>query len=145
MSEAQANHAPRIVVVDDDYELLKLIAMLLRRIGAQSRTFFDGRAALDHLKEEVPDLIILDLMLPDVDGVEILRQIRAQSQFDTVPVLILSAKADPDSIRSGLDNGADGYVTKPYIANSLIDRVRLLLTTGRHRSSSGYPTLPDDR
>ena len=144
MSEAQANHAPKIVVVDDDYELLKLIAMLLRRIGAQSRTFFDGRAALDHLKEEVPDLIILDLMLPDVDGFEILRQIRAQRQFDAVPVLILSAKADPDSIRTGLDNGADGYVTKPYIANSLIDRVRLLLTTGRQQPPSGAASLPND-
>ncbi len=137
MSEAQASHAPRIVVVDDDYELLKLIAMLLRRIGAQSRTFFDGQAALEHLKTEIPDLIILDLMLPDMDGFDVLRQIRGQSQFNAVPILILSAKADPDTIRSGLENGADGYVTKPYIANSLIDRVRLLLTTGRQRPTSG--------
>jgi DNA-binding response OmpR family regulator len=137
VSEAQASPAPRIVVVDDDYELLKLIAMLLRRIGAQSRTFFDGKAALEHLKTEIPDLIILDLMLPDMDGFEVLRQIRGQSKFNAVPILILSAKADPNSIRTGLENGADGYVTKPYIANSLIDRVRLLLTTGRQRPTSG--------
>jgi len=134
--------APRVVVVDDDLELLKLIAMLLRRIGAESQTFMDGREALSYLANEIPDLIILDMMLPDLDGLEVLRQIRAQAQLDRVPVLILSARADPSTIRKGLDGGADSYVTKPYIANSLIDRVRLLLSTGRHsrpRPESSQP------
>lgn len=136
--------APKIFVVDDDLELLKLIAMLLRRIGAESQTFMDGREALAYLKNEIPDLIILDLMLPDIDGLEVLRQIRSQNQFDKVPVLILSARADPMTIRKGLDGGADSYVTKPYIANSLIDRVRLLLSTGRHsRSRSESPQPPE--
>ncbi len=137
MSEAPPNQVPKIVIVDDDHELLKLMAMLLRRIGAESRTFFDGRTAMQHLAREMPDLIILDLMLPDISGLDMLRQIRAQAHFDHVPVLILSAKADPDTIREGLENGADGYVTKPYIANSLIDRVRLLLRTGRQ-----FPPIP---
>lgn len=142
MSENQTG--PDIVVIDDDYELLKLIAMLLRRIGAGSKVFYDGRGALEYLKSHTPDMIILDLMLPDIDGFEILRQIRAQSQFDQVPVLILSAKADPISIRRGLDNGADSYVTKPYIANSLIDRVRLLLSEGRqyHTKQSEKTSRP---
>lgn len=131
MSEAPGNPVPKIVIVDDDHELLTLMTMLLRRIGAESRTFFDGRAAMQHLTKEMPDLIILDLMLPDISGIDLLGQIRAQRRFDQVPVLILSAKADPGSIREGLANGADGYVTKPYIANSLIDRVRLLLRSGR--------------
>ncbi len=123
---------PRILVVDDDHELLKLVTMLLRRIGAEAIPVTDGRAALEALESAPPpDLIILDLMLPDMDGFEVLRRIRAQERFDRTPVLILSAKADPNSIRYGLDNGADGYVTKPYIANSLIDRVRLLLSVGR--------------
>jgi DNA-binding response OmpR family regulator len=128
---SESKQAPIIVAIDDDPELLTLIAMLLRRIGAEAKTFYDSRAALQYLKNETPDLIILDLMLPDVDGFEILRQVRAHKRFDAVPILILSAKADPSSIRRGLDNGADGYVTKPYIANSLIDRVRLLLSAGR--------------
>jgi len=144
VTDFYANHAPRIVVIDDDHELLKLIALLLRRIGAESRTFFDGREALNYLQNDIPDLIVLDLMLPDVDGFEILHQLRSQSAFDEVPIIILSAKADPSSIRRGLDDGADGYVTKPYVANSLIDRVRLLLNTGRQPKPNSDEDAPPD-
>jgi DNA-binding response OmpR family regulator len=133
---------PNIVVIDDDLELLKLITMLLRRIGAQSQTFFDGGGALNYLEDNVPGLVILDLMLPDMDGFEILKWIRADQRFTTVPVLILSAKADPVTIRRGLDTGADGYVTKPYIANSLIDRVRLLLNGKRQPRAETPPAPP---
>ena len=129
MSEAAAN--PKIVVIDDDHEILKLITMLLRRIGAESKAFIGGQEALDYLKTETPDLIVLDLMMPEVTGFDVLRQVREQSRFDQVPILILSAKADAGSIREGLEKGADGYVTKPYIANTLIDRVRLLLESDR--------------
>jgi two-component system alkaline phosphatase synthesis response regulator PhoP len=132
VSEAPDNSVPKILVVDDDHEILKLIAMLLRRIGAEAWTFPDGQSALQRLDQTVPDLIILDLMLPDVDGLQILQQVRAQDQFRHVPVLILSAKADPDTIRKGLDLGADGYITKPYIANTLIDKVRLMLQSERY-------------
>jgi DNA-binding response OmpR family regulator len=144
VNECQSGHAPRIVVIDDDLELLKLIALLLRRIGAESRTFFDGREALNYLQHDIPDLIVLDLMLPEVDGFEILRQLRSESAFDEVPIIILSAKADPSSIRRGLDQGADGYVTKPYVANSLIDRVRLLLNTGRQNKPNADENAPPD-
>ena len=135
--------APNILVVDDDLELLKLIAMLLRRIGAESHTFYNGQEALQYLQTETPDVVVLDLMLPGIDGYEILQQIRADRRMDDVPVLILSAKADPNSIRRGLELGADGYVTKPYIANSLIDRVRLLLNVGRqarHETEDEFPS-----
>ena len=139
VSEAPDNSVPKILVVDDDHEILKLIAMLLRRIGAEAWTFPDGQSALQRLSQTVPDLIILDLMLPDVDGLEILQQVRAQEQFRHVPVLILSAKADPDTIRKGLDLGADGYITKPYIANTLIDKVRLMLQSERHGRPRAEP------
>lgn len=131
MSDAQSQSVPNILVVDDDLELLKLISMLLRRIGAQSHTFYDSREALRFLAKETPDLIILDLMMPDIDGMEMLRRIREHDRFAPIPIVILSAKADPDTIREGLNSGADAYVTKPYIANSLVDRVRLLLENGR--------------
>jgi DNA-binding response OmpR family regulator len=144
VSEAPEHTVPKIVVVDDDHEILNLIAMLLRRIGAEAWTFYDGQAALKHLSSQTPDLIILDLMLPDVDGLQILRQLRDREEFDRVPVLILSAKADPDTIRDGLDLGADGYITKPYIANTLIDKVRLMLLSERHaRPRSGPPSSSD--
>lgn len=145
MSEAPNNAGPKIVVVDDDQEILKLIAMLLRRIGAEALTFSDGRAVLSYLATETPDLIVLDLMLPDINGLEILGRLRSQKQFDPVPVLILSAKADPDTIREGLDQGADGYVTKPYIANSLIDKVRLLLQSERRNRPRSQPPTSSGR
>jgi DNA-binding response OmpR family regulator len=128
---SEAPEVPKILVVDDDPEILKLITLLLRRIDADSTSFHEGQDALHYLAEETPDLIILDLMMPGVDGFEILREVRSQDRFDRVPVLILSAKADAGSIREGLERGADGYVTKPYIANTLIDRVRLLLDSER--------------
>jgi DNA-binding response OmpR family regulator len=139
VSEAPDNSNPKILVVDDDHEILTLIAMLLRRIGAEAWTFPDGQSALQHLSQAVPDLIVLDLMLPDVDGLKILEQVRTQERFHQVPVLILSAKADPDTIRKGLDLGADGYITKPYIANTLIDKVRLMLQSERQGNSHVEP------
>jgi DNA-binding response OmpR family regulator len=139
VSKPLAHIEPKIAVIDDDHELLTLITMLLRRIGADSKSFADGQTALDYLETETPDLIILDLMLPDIDGFEILQKIRAEARFNKIPVLILSARADPSSIRRGLENGADGYVTKPYIANSLIDRVRLLLNIGRQSGAELRP------
>ena len=125
----------RVVVIDDDPDILNLVSVLLQRVGAQTTTFADGHSAIRYLAQETPDLIVLDLMLPDVDGMDILRQIRARSRFEEVPVLVLSAKADPDTIRIALDSGADSYVTKLYITNSFLDRVRLLLTHGRRSRS----------
>jgi two-component system alkaline phosphatase synthesis response regulator PhoP len=127
----EPSSGPCILVVDDDNELLKLVSMLLQRIGAQTVLARSGARALEIMASDPPDLVVLDLMLPDIDGLEILRRIREQDQFRSIPVIILSAKADPESMRYGLDNGADGYVTKPYIANNLIDRVNKLLSFGR--------------
>ncbi|MBN1287803.1 MAG: response regulator [Anaerolineae bacterium] len=122
--------SPRILVIDDDNELLKLVTMLLNRIGAQTLQAKNGVRGLEILMDATApiDLIILDLMLPDIDGFELLRRIREQARFDTVPIIILSARADPDSVRYGLDHGADGYITKPYIANNLIDRIKELIS-----------------
>ncbi len=127
--------APRILIIDDDPELLRLVALLLGRINAESILAQDGKTGLAAIDaEQKPDLLILDLMLPDIDGLEILQRVRARRDCDDMPVLILSAKADPNTIRQGLDRGADGYVTKPYLANSLLERVRVLLSTGRGQS-----------
>jgi DNA-binding response OmpR family regulator len=126
--------APRVLIIDDDPDLLKLVALLLKRLNAETIPAQDGYSGLAAFEaEQKPDLVILDLMLPDMDGFEVLQRIRARPDSSHVPVLILSAKADPTTIRQGLDRGADGYVTKPYIANSLLDRVRSLLSTGREQ------------
>ena len=117
-----------VLIVDDDEELLKLVALLLKRINVESVGCKNGAVAIDLIENgEQIDMVILDLMLPDMHGFDVLRHIRTLPQLDGIPVLILSAKADPNTIRMCLDNGADGYVTKPYLANTLISRVQTLL------------------
>ncbi len=121
----------RILVIDDDLDLLLLLSKMLARIGATTKTAATGAEGLDLLKNEHFDLLILDLMLPDLDGYEILSQIRESAQFEHMPILILSARADPEAITKGLELGADGYLTKPYLPNTLTSRVRVLLAQGR--------------
>ncbi|MDZ4768039.1 MAG: response regulator [Chloroflexota bacterium] len=124
----------RVLVVDDDPELLQLVRILLGRAGVDVVTAGDADAARVALSGiSAPDLMILDVMLPDVSGVEFLRQMRDEAVFDEVPVLMLSALIDPDQIRVALDAGADRYLTKPYVANSLVSIVQELLRNGRRR------------
>jgi DNA-binding response OmpR family regulator len=94
----------------------------------------NAHEAAAHLKADpLPDLILLDLMLPEISGIDFLKQIRGKSEYDGLPVIILSALADPEQIREGLDSGADRYLTKPYLANNLIKTVREVLQTGRRK------------
>jgi two-component system, OmpR family, phosphate regulon response regulator PhoB len=123
----------RILIVDDDQSVLKLMASLLDRAGMEPIMAENAASAAQVLKKPpLPDLLILDLMLPDVSGVEFLRQIRSKSVFDNLPVIILSALADPDQIREGLSAGADRYLTKPYLANNLVITVQEMLRSGRN-------------
>ncbi|GEM_PF-1582719 len=122
----------QIMVIDDEREARELISTLLQRIGIQPILVKSGSAALALLEEGLkPSLIILDLMMPEMDGLEVLSRIRSMPQLNSVPVLILSAKAEPESIRMGLNSGADAYVTKTYLTHNLIDRVRVLIAAGR--------------
>lgn len=126
---------PYILVVDDDAGLQKLVTTLLERAGMQYTSALNAAQAAQALKKgPLPDLILLDLMLPDVSGIEFLTQMRSRHTFDNIPVVILSALADPDQIREGLNAGADRYLTKPYIANNLIATVQDVLRTGRKKT-----------
>lgn len=120
-----------ILAIDDDPDLLALLDKMLTRIGGSPSLADTGMRGLELLSQGRFDLVILDLMLPDIDGFDILTQIRRDARLDTMPVLILSARADPDAINKGLELGADGYLTKPYLPNTLISRVRALLAQGR--------------
>ena len=124
----------KILVVDDDPSLQKLVEVLLTRAGMEAIPAGSASEAVTILRSgPLPNAVILDLMLPDVSGLEFLRQMRAKALFDNLPVLILSALADPDQIREGLAAGADRYLTKPYLANNLISTVSDLLRSGRKR------------
>lgn len=122
----------QVLVIDDDLEVRRIISSLLQRVGIQAILVKDGPTALTLLGEGlVPSLIILDLMMPGMDGFEVLGRIRQMPAMDEVPVLILSARVEPETIRHGLEAGADAYVTKIYIAHNLIDRARILIAAGR--------------
>ena len=123
-----------ILVVDDDPALQKLVVSLINRAGMETVSAVNAHEAAASLKAEpLPDLILLDLMLPEISGIDFLKQIRTKSEYDGLPVIILSALADPEQIREGLDSGADRYLTKPYLANNLIKTVREVLQTGRRK------------
>jgi DNA-binding response OmpR family regulator len=129
------NQTKRILVVDDDVELLQLVRILLARLNVETTTAENATDAAVLLRNPpLPDLLILDLMLPDISGKEFLRQLRSKSYFDPLPVLVLSAMIDPATIREALEIGADRYLTKPYIANNLLTVVQEMLRTGRRRS-----------
>lgn len=121
----------RILVVDDDRGLLDLLERMLTRLGAVPSVVETGEKALEALKNQQFDLVILDLMLPDIEGLEVLAKIRQELHLDDLPVIILSALANPDIISRGLEIGADGYLTKPYLPNTLTSRVETLLAQGR--------------
>ena len=135
MNEQQHTHT--ILVVDDDPALQKLVVSLLKRAGMETLSAIDAHEADAHLAGNVmPDLVLLDLMLPEISGIEFLKRMRAKPQFEKLPVIILSALADPEQIREGLETGADRYLTKPYLANNLIKTVREVLQHGRRESST---------
>lgn len=124
-----------ILVVDDDPALQKLVVSLLRRAGMETLQAIDAHQAQEHLDgDTLPDLVLLDLMLPEISGIQFLQKIRKRSEFDDLPVIILSALADPEQIREGIESGADRYLTKPYLANNLIKTVREVLQHGRRKA-----------
>jgi two-component system KDP operon response regulator KdpE len=122
----------RILIVDDEPNILGTLAPLLRSRGYETYTAMNGRSALEAVDRDKPDLIVLDLGLPDIDGVEVCRQIR---QVSNVAIVILSARgAENDKVRA-LDVGADDYVTKPFGAEELLARIR----AGLRRSDAPSP------
>ncbi len=113
----------RILVVDDEPDLLELVRLTLDQAGHQVETAASGREALEALRRHRPDLLILDLMLPDVSGTEVCRRLRADSELHSLPVIMLTAKADEVDRVVGFERGADDYVTKPFSPRELVLRV----------------------
>lgn len=129
-----APRKPVILVVDDDPALQKLVVLLLQRAGFETISALNATEAGHILRRPpLPDLVLLDLMLPEISGIDFLKEIRAQSIYDNLPIIILSALADPNQIREGLECGADRYLTKPYLANNLIKTVQDVIRSGRVR------------
>ncbi|MBR7827249.1 response regulator transcription factor [Actinospica sp. MGRD01-02] len=125
----------RVLVVDDAPELLRTLRIMLSARQYEVVVAVDGAAGLDAAARHVPDLVILDLALPDMDGTEVLAGLRAWSR---APVLVLSGRSEPDDMVNALDAGADDYVTKPFIPEVLLARLRAL-----QRRAAGLDALED--
>ena len=116
--------APRILLVDDELSVQKLLTYPLRKEGYDVVPALDGREALDRLREDSFDLVVLDVMLPKQDGFDVCRQIRARS---TVPIIMLTAKTEEIDKVLGLELGADDYITKPFSVREFRSRVKAVL------------------
>ncbi|WP_175956190.1 MtrAB system response regulator MtrA [Schaalia sp. Marseille-Q2122] len=129
----------RILVVDDDVALAEMIGIVLESEGFVVMDCADGAQALDTFRTTTPDLVLLDLMLPGIDGIEICRLIRRESD---VPIVMLTARTDTADVVAGLEAGADDYVPKPFKPKELVARVRARLR-GREDSGEEHLTLGD--
>lgn len=117
----------RILIVDDEKDLVELISYNLTREGFSIEPSYDGAEAIEKLKNQSFDLLILDLMLPGMDGLEILRIIRSDSKLCSLPVLILTAKGEEFDRILGLELGSDDYLTKPFSPRELVARIKAIL------------------
>lgn len=124
----------KALVVDDDLALADVVSFTMRRAGFEVILAHDGQAALDRWEEEAPDLIILDLNLPKIDGLKVCQRIRDQA--DT-PIIILSVRGDEDDVVKGLELGADDYIVKPFSPRQLVARSEALL-----RRVKARPVIP---
>jgi len=131
----------RILVVDDEPDLLELVRVNLSQAGFEVETAETGRQALERARRAAPDLLILDLMLPDLSGTEVCRHLRSDSSLGEIPIIMLTARADEVDRVVGLEIGADDYVTKPFSPRELTLRVRAVLRRRQPASSGGSQVL----
>jgi len=125
----------RILVAEDDLKQAELIRRYLEREGHLTVVVHDGRAAIDEARRRSPDLLVLDVMMPKVDGLDVCRVLRADRDTGPgVPIIMLTARSTEDDLLLGLDLGADDYLTKPYNPRELVARVRTVLRRTRSRS-----------
>ena len=122
---------PSILVADDDPDIRDLVVFKLEQAGFEVRAVADGSAALTALEDLTPDLVVLDVMMPGLSGLDVLRQIRTMDRLHGVKVLLLTARARDTDVDDGYSTGADEYVTKPFSPRELLHRVNSLLGRGR--------------
>ncbi|SNX53930.1 response regulator transcription factor [Thermoanaerobacterium sp. RBIITD] len=131
----------KIYIVDDDRNICEIISLYLEKEGFSTLRIGDGTTALNKIKEENPMLIILDLMLPGIDGMTLCKEVR---KFTDVPIIMLTAKGDTFDKVLGLEIGADDYIVKPFDGKELVARVKAVLRRYEHKEDNGdYITYPD--
>jgi DNA-binding response OmpR family regulator len=131
----------RILVVDDEERMVRFIRLNLEHDGFRVIEAFNGTQAINKVRASLPDLILLDIMMPDIDGFEVLRTIR---EVSSVPVIMLTAKGEEDDRVRGLELGADDYVTKPFSPRELVSRVRAVLRRTETAAGSTHGVIEVD-
>jgi len=131
----------KVLVVDDEPDALELIDYNLKGAGYQVFTAANGTRALELAQRHLPDLIILDLMLPEIDGIEVCKILRRNTETQDIPIIMLTAKADEIDRVIGLEVGADDYVTKPFSPRELTLRVKNILRRGKASADSKQPVI----
>jgi len=144
MGHAEASKNPvvqRLLVVEDESDIAELLKLVFSREGFQVGVARDGPTALDSLRREPPDLVVLDWMLPELSGIEVLKEMRARPETRMVPVILLTARREEIDRVLGLELGADDYVTKPFSPRELVLRIRGLLKRGETKADPAEGTL----
>ncbi len=119
--------AKRILVVDDEVQLVEMVKIRLEANGYNVLAAYDGQEALDKARKEKPDLIVLDLMLPKLDGYKVCRMIKFDDKYKNIPIILFSARAQESDKEMGIQVGADAYITKPFEPKVLLSKIKELL------------------
>lgn len=128
-----------ILIVEDEPDIAELIRFHIERDGFEAQSVHSGRIALDTVERQRPRLIVLDLMLPDLDGLEVCRRLKRDAETRSIPILIVSAKGEESDIVTGIELGADDYITKPFSPRELMARLKNIL-----RRYEAHPDAPTD-
>ncbi|MBN1980459.1 MAG: response regulator transcription factor [Chitinivibrionales bacterium] len=130
----QSNMAKELIyILEDDEDIAELVAYNLKKEGYQTHTFSRGEVLLGQLNHTVPACVILDLMLPGIDGYEVCKTIRASSSFQHIPIIMLTAKGEESDMVTGLELGADDYLVKPFSPRILMARLKVVLRRDRQK------------
>ena len=119
----------KVLIVDDEVDLVETLKFKLEASGFDTLTAYDGLEALSKAKNDHPDLILLDIMLPKLNGYQICRELKSDDKYKHIPIVMLTAKAQESDKFWGLETGADEYVTKPFDSNQLIDIIKKHLSS----------------
>jgi two-component system phosphate regulon response regulator PhoB/two-component system alkaline phosphatase synthesis response regulator PhoP len=132
-----------VAIVDDEEDIAELVSVNLKKEGFRTKEFEEGKSFFSWIKKQQPDLVILDLMLPDMNGLDICRELKKDPRFASIPVIMLTAKKDEFDKVLGLELGADDYVTKPFSPKELTARVKVVLRRNETRTGDKRTVIGD--
>lgn len=132
----------RVLVIEDESDILELLRFNLKKEGYEVDTATDGERGVDFAKSRAYDVVLLDLMLPGIDGLEVCRRLRADPRSESLPVIMVTSKGEEADILVGLGIGADDYVTKPFSIKELLARIRVVLRRGKAQSGNRTDRRP---